>query len=1828
MSLNMHLEACSQLIIRWRKLEVQAWPTLLATRGARYAAKTARSWFFLHKLLWSTILQADVAASDDNDMDNAATTAQRLADVTKALDEFMQGATLGSYMARLQLLRAFAADVADVPQAAQLHNILSNLAEFYAQFGPGIAREQAQRRAPLEKELKDVVKLSKWNDLNYFALKQSADKSHRTLGRFLRKYDELLNTPAQQVLTSIRQAPEALLSAKAALSNDQATAAETERDDVDDSLATRSQNRLQALLDSSAELVDRQLVTVTAVSSTTAGAGSGTAALLDRLPTLLRRLKSHTSSSGAASTIVPSGAIVAVDSLASVVIDQVQQFRARDAAALPYTEEKRPVFQALKSQKHRSLGDLLKHLSLVGLSYHRGALTAQHYDTVFIFSQQIPDIRPIAAKPEWQTLVSPLWADASSYHLRTLARLASLRVAAKGAVPDLSRRDIDRGLGFAEHLTHVVMQQRSLLADISSRVAAINTLRFTVDDIATTGLIADSAKVLPLANEQLALLVHVDRIVQQCQTVEIALPAAMLEHHSSALTTSQTALRLVLEQYDGSSDRANVGGSLATAAWTAHQALSHFAMMAAEAHPQASRTDLSLHAIHTLVQGHLVRQQPAIDYVSSLVSLSTPTATASEQSASFDLGGVDQAIETVLLSIQALVHHSTTLFVVATTSAPSTADAMETGNEDEKQTEQEVEKEDLDNEFYNRPNLLVDLHKAFVTIMSDLAIPRVCESAWTAVDRLASSASRRDQVSFAAHGLAQVLASHELAVRRHLLSLLVLHRSCAKLAYVITNLMEVLAQNGFCAPEGVELSADGQGELTMDAEGTGMGEGEGRKDVSKEIEDEEQVLGTRDEEQQNNGENLEKEEDDGLEMSNDFDGQLYDKPPAEDEADKDNNDDDEEEQEMAEEMGETNRSADLLDKHLWDESEDEQDEDEDEDKDGGKDKDTDNRAPTADRPPESETEIKAKDSASDEQKSDPKKKKKDAKKQPQPQPKGGDEDNEADGDDEGQVNEDEPPANDLNDEDNGDKDKRDRQDDAGDDAGDDEGDKDDKDKQQEGAADEAKDDGNQKDKEAEQDEGPESKNPEDQAEAEEEGDGGDQPPDEFPEMDVDENAASNTELDNQPGGEDADDEDNNQEFPENMQLDGEDEDGKRNGAEGLDGDDGEDDDEEGEDGSEPMDMDRPDDMASDGGPRPEQGEESKEIAQGAEDSLSSQGERAPQVATDPTAASKTKPQPLPPKQPDSSSAKQQQQQQQQPRRQKVAPQDISGTPQQQSAQREQQQPADDASSSSMTQMPSAADAQAGELEREGTRNGGSDNDQQDASSAKQDQANPHRSLANTLEQWLKRQKQVQEASSASPSSDQQQQQQPPSEPVPIDDPTQTYEHIDPSASDSAGSSNNNKETLTLGAGTEEQVAQQRQALLDDRLSNRIGVDRTDDGSANKKKEDDNMLDEASMLIDADADQAASTATDKPTELRGTNLISSLQQQHGPGHGEDDDQGDDDQMDAGNKGREHEPHEDVDPALEAEKMRQELEERLAQWRTQGEIGQAEAAAVYQQLERVTHDLSQELCESLRLILEPTLASKLRGDYRTGKRLNMKKIIPYVASQFKKDKIWLRRTRPSKRTYQVLIAVDDSHSMADARATRVALETVVLLARALTQLEVGDVGILGFGEAVQMVHPFDQPFSSEAGSDVVRQLRFQQNKTYFGKLVDTSLGLLTDVRQRRGGSGAGGRPSASQWQLEVIVSDGAILDEDRNAVAKLVRKAAEQRVLLVCIAIDTRKQSIMDLQNVEYVGGQMRMTRYMDTFPFEYYVVLRDINTLPAVLSDALRQWFEVLRGLDG
>lgn len=96
--------------------------------------------------------------------------------------------------------------------------------------------------------------------------------------------------------------------------------------------------------------------------------------------------------------------------------------------------------------------------------------------------------------------------------------------------------------------------------------------------------------------------------------------------------------------------------------------------------------------------------------------------------------------------------------------------------------------------------------------------------------------------------------------------------------------------------------------------------------------------------------------------------------------------------------------------------------------------------------------------------------------------------------------------------------------------------------------------------------------------------------------------------------------------------------------------------------------------------------------------------------------------------------------------------------------------------------------------------------------------------------------------------------------------------------------------------------------------------------------------------------------------------------------------------------------------------------------------------------------------------------------------MKKVVGYIASGFRKDKIWLRRTKPNKRSYQIMIAIDDSESMTLNHSGQLACEAMIMISSALSKLDVGQLSIVKFGESVSVLHPFDRPFSSFDGPKV--------------------------------------------------------------------------------------------------------------------------------------------------
>lgn len=201
---------------------------------------------------------------------------------------------------------------------------------------------------------------------------------------------------------------------------------------------------------------------------------------------------------------------------------------------------------------------------------------------------------------------------------------------------------------------------------------------------------------------------------------------------------------------------------------------------------------------------------------------------------------------------------------------------------------------------------------------------------------------------------------------------------------------------------------------------------------------------------------------------------------------------------------------------------------------------------------------------------------------------------------------------------------------------------------------------------------------------------------------------------------------------------------------------------------------------------------------------------------------------------------------------------------------------------------------------------------------------------------------------------------------------------------------------------------------------------------------------------------------------------------------------------------------------------------------------------------------------------------------------------------------------------MLAIDDSSSMADNRSKELAFESVALISKALMLLESGQLGVLSFGEKTEVVHKLTEPFSEKSGSNLLQKFKFRQEKTYVADLVRFATEMLVSSPT-----------NVSNAKLLIIISDGRLSSDNSSGLQQAIRQAKSANIFMVFIIVDNpnNKDSILDIRKASFVEGKCVLESYMDHFPFPFYVILKDIAGLPGVLSDALRQWFEIVSNID-
>lgn len=430
-SLKAYQLEVSSIIIAWRRLELTAWNRLLDDQMEQYTAQDDE--FTLR--LYGALIHGTVSADDED---------KYLETALPVVSSYINQATMGQYEHRLSVLTAFermatelsTSQAVGAERLSKVANVLHNVIAHARLFVPRISETLGAQRKTIDRAIKDFIKLASWKDINVFALKASAQKSHKQLHRNIRKFREALRQPVAPVLADCNSI--------------------CPQDGATTTAALRTGFFEVTSLDSNAVAIR--------------------ASVLPQVPPILSRLDDtlaryqgvHESARSTVSTIE-------AEQLESMSVDIIETADAlRKATPTTLTKENTKIVNNLASRKRKAFADLLKTLRACGFSQSVPAdkLARQHS------TNWLAGLTPLSANDLPASFDNAAIKKVDDYHHRQAVLMATLRESFNGHSPDIASQDLGRGIGFAESLYSTALGEHGLLVKQVDTLTKLNaTLR-------------------------------------------------------------------------------------------------------------------------------------------------------------------------------------------------------------------------------------------------------------------------------------------------------------------------------------------------------------------------------------------------------------------------------------------------------------------------------------------------------------------------------------------------------------------------------------------------------------------------------------------------------------------------------------------------------------------------------------------------------------------------------------------------------------------------------------------------------------------------------------------------------------------------------------------------------------------------------------------------------------------------------------------------------------------------------------------------------------------------------------------------------------------------------------------------------------------------------------------------------------------------------------------------------------------------------------------------------------------------------------------------------
>jgi len=850
------LNDISQVVATWRKLELQSWSTLLSSRADRFLKRARAHWGRIYKVHQARKPQEESnaarleAAETDSFCENVLhvgiqwsprwvwkgrtkdgrrlftnfidTTDSELLELAKAMDTFVLTSPLGEFNERLQMLKSFSSQLYKEAKGAQADlrfadlqwaRLLLSLGLYYEQFLPSVLKRIEELRIPIENKLRDQMKLAKWDEQSYYALTESTEKNHRNLMRCLRDYDAVLSLNVgalidQNLIQGIRSDSSA-------------------KDEACFAVPTKGLF-FPHLQDNNAKSVGLPLKTVFVKNRqwTSDGFQNVSTPLIANIRRYALKIEGMLGQATSTEETWGELGVGIVQDFCSDIFHRIELLRAEKTS---------------RQMKERALVDLFRELKRQGYSNTKWAAPKEQQEMVRVF--QLPN--PSESGAMELDGLKPTLQESESYFSRSSAELSRLRSEAQVIGSKyMSKRETEAMLNFSEHGFLLISQQRSIL---SSLLAEFKVLKARLASFALGG-----AEVMARQVEgKIALNGACQKIRSTAENIKqliflLKASQPLLQDEKKANWASSTISKLESHLHSLSDFALTLGAPLIVigkdlkASEKARAEVENTLKTFRKCQDQnASLMCIPKDAMEEIIQ-QLEASTRALDGVAPSQNFTQSNGQTCVDSSTF-LENIDCAVKVTLLAVQ------------------GARDTVSRGVGDSGGGDNICD-----------DHKLWTCHSKASQEWAAIDISTLNKALDSVVRAASAAAGHADHANL----LADLGALCELAsslLEKKLRDSIQFYRETAKLQYVLIRVFRVLISKGYCSDDasGDDAENDGDAGGTFeDRDGTGMGEGDAgaAKDVTDQLESEEQLLGlesdTKDENQgtEKQEEKLNKEE--------------------------------------------------------------------------------------------------------------------------------------------------------------------------------------------------------------------------------------------------------------------------------------------------------------------------------------------------------------------------------------------------------------------------------------------------------------------------------------------------------------------------------------------------------------------------------------------------------------------------------------------------------------------------------------------------------------------------------------------------------------------------------------------------------------------------------------------------------------------------------------------------------------------------------------------------------------------------------------------------------